>query len=386
MLASKKRSRDGVGLLSMGMSSDNSVTYLKEATSALEPYAIQTMTIGALVDLFIQGVLHFEPNGQRGIVIDREYCRALGITITQTNIGLPNIVLNYKDGIYYVCDGKQRLLAILSLGLGLLQESFPLCSPQSKKWHATLYANTTNQHVEHIMDILYAGIGKPGKPQSVNEAMENTFLTFRIDAHVYPNWPSKTIAVVSTLYLVKRISHTPQEILYQLDCYICDLVREYDVTIHRELSSITGGKIWNDNKNVFSDVLRGIGCNLVDFVPKATNYFGYGAFMDALIPFVSSQPDEAIIKNIRRALTMKFNGFMEHARSIETKFKKFTPDMIAVLAYLLYAKINPIEIMGVLMRMQTPRMDGDVMEKWYKESFKKKKNLQEIMHDIRTMQ
>ena len=133
-------------------------------------------------------------------------------------------------------------------------------------------------------------------------------------------------------------------------------------------------------------MLRGIACGLsqVSFVPKASNAFGYGQFMDSLVPLAigDSALDATTNKKITRACTSRLGRFVEYCRENTIQFRSFKPDMIAMLFYMLYINFEPTGICDMLYCISEPKREGndETDMEWLTTEYKKNKNMRDAFN------
>jgi hypothetical protein len=384
------RFRDNVGKMAMGMQNEGDIalSYITNLTSTLEPCTVAQYTMVELVDMFVDGKLNLDPNGQRNLIVSREYIVSFAKTIMQTSLGIPSIMLNKRpDTSCDVVDGKQRVASMIALACGMvpsIEDAYLVSLSSKPEWHFTTLLGSEHASVVQIIETIRSQVGAPADTDEisiVDERARTKFCSGHLLAQLYDNWPAPALAAASALYCTKTISHTPNEIVFQLDNPLCNLVRKYDADATRVLGTLSKSNPVNMHKAVFGDMLRGIACGIpgVEFVPKANNAFGYGQFMDSLVPLAMGELNADSVKKVTRACSTRFGKFVEYCREHTIQFRSFKPDMIAMLFYMLYVNYEPDGICEMLWCLSAPKREGnnETDLEWVLTEYRKNKNMRE---------
>jgi hypothetical protein len=324
------------------------------------------------------------------------YATSIAETLLTTPIGLPSFVFNRRGDTFHVVDGKQRVASIISIASGIVPCSVSVppvfLTPHSSAWHFTNLRLKGDSTLTETIDALCACAGVD--PDAIDgEALErravvpeeaqNKFFGIQLLIQQFEEWPSSALAAAAALYAVKTLSHSPDEILYQLECPLIQLLRKHEASLVSAVSKIARGTD-NSTKGVFGNALRGFCCAIpnVSFVPKASNLVGFGTLLDQL---VSSSEDRAeenetdVAKTIRRACTTRLDKFCEYVTTNDKTFSFLKPDAQALLFFMLYHNFEVSGMYALVHRLVKPgKKGGDFDEiSWYQNTFRKDANIRD---------
>ena len=424
--ATEVASRSGLSAMTMNTrtvaAADLYAQYIGETTNGLAPPRMVDMTLAGasnlrsprnffflmffkfysfqlyfaeIMTLFTTGMLNLKPIGQRPMILNAS--QHLVRDMLFNNVRPPSMLYNRTEqGWYDAADGLQRSSKIAATLMGMLpikqlDGTFVyLCSPDDQMfgWRTIRNKASTPLPVKESIDVMLASFRvDPDSEDPVTLADTSLLIksnTIRVSVQVVEQWPAKSVACLAQLQSMNTTTHSLGETAYESTNALSAVMARHESVWLPHMISLGLGT-FNKNKALFLHTLRGISCVIpeIEFVNKANDVVGFGDFMSSIFHFMMNDlPDgfeeDMIIKGFIARLE-EFVMYKEMSNEDDNRIKRWKPDMIAALVYMLTlgSEMFPNDVVfDVLKRFECPRknVDGNFV-KWFKNGYSKMDNL-----------
>lgn len=313
------------------------------------------------------------------------------------NVAPPSMLFNKNDeGSYDVPDGLQRSSKVIATLMGMLPIQMMdgsvlyMCNADDETfgWRALKNASGTPDHVKTLIDLMIESFGIDAdstEPVPLAEtSLVITIHSLRMSVQVVENWPARSAACLAQLQSMNTTTHSLGETAYESTNALAVALAKHEST-WAPLMHALGLEKTDKNKALFLHTIRGVACSLtnIEFVNKANDVLGFGDFMSSIFYYMMNDLPDGFEQDILvDNFCTRLNNFLIHKELAESdgqRIKKWKPDMISALAYLMCLDAEQVSdeaVYRVLKRIESPRMNANLgFVEWFENSYSVNDNL-----------